>query len=120
VPGANGTDQAADFTDDAAAAAFGFGGAGRGRAVVKDGGELTPLVYAVRADDPNATFWLIAGSVAAGELRLADSDLADVQARSEPDLDDVARQSFAHATTLRVRLLESHATSRIRGSAFSL
>ena len=27
APGANGTDQAADFTDDAAAAAFGFGGA---------------------------------------------------------------------------------------------
>jgi ankyrin repeat protein len=41
-----------DFADDAAAAAFGFGGGGFGRnAPVKDGGALTPLVYAVRADD---------------------------------------------------------------------
>jgi cytohesin len=55
-----GTDQAADFTDDAAAAAFGFGGAGRGRAVVKDGGELTSLVYAVRADDLESVKVLLA------------------------------------------------------------
>jgi cytohesin len=61
APGADqGTDQAADFTDDAAAAAFGFGGAGRGRAVVKDGGELTPLVYAVRADDLDSVKALLA------------------------------------------------------------
>jgi ankyrin repeat protein len=60
VPGADGTDQAADFTDDAAAAAFGFGGAGRGRAVVKDGGELTPLVYAVRSDNLDSVKVLLA------------------------------------------------------------
>jgi ankyrin repeat protein len=59
-PGADGTDQAADFTDDAAAAAFGFGGAGRGRAVVKDGGALTPLVYAVRANDLDSVKVLLA------------------------------------------------------------
>jgi ankyrin repeat protein len=58
--GANGTDQAADFTDDAAAAAFGFGGAGRGRAVVKDGGALTPLVYAVRSNDLESVKVLLA------------------------------------------------------------
>jgi len=58
--GANGTDQTGDFTDDAAAAAFGFGGAGRGRAVVKDGGALTPLVYAVRADDLESVKVLLA------------------------------------------------------------
>jgi ankyrin repeat protein len=59
-PGADGTDQAADFTDDAAAAAFGFGGAGRGRAVVKDGGALTPLVYAVRSNDLESVKVLLA------------------------------------------------------------
>jgi len=59
-PGADGTDQAADFTDDAAAAAFGFGGAGRGRAAVKDGGALTPLVYAVRANDLESVKVLLA------------------------------------------------------------
>jgi len=58
--GADGTDQAGDFTDDAAAAAFGFGGAGRGRAVVKDGGALTPLVYAVRANDLESVKVLLA------------------------------------------------------------
>ena len=52
--------QAADFTDDAAAAAFGFGGFGRGRAVVKDGGELTPLVYAVRSNDLDSVKVLLA------------------------------------------------------------
>lgn len=41
--GGNGVDQG----DDAAVAAFGF----RNRPPVLDGGELTPLVYAVRADD---------------------------------------------------------------------
>lgn len=53
-------DQATDFTDDAAAAAFGFGGFGRGRAVVKDGGELTPLVYAVRSNDLDSVKALLA------------------------------------------------------------
>jgi ankyrin repeat protein len=43
TPAADGTDQ----FDDAAAAAFGFGR----QAAVKDGGALTPLVYAVRAND---------------------------------------------------------------------
>jgi ankyrin repeat protein len=41
-------DQAAD---DGAAAAAGFGGGGRGQQAVKDGGSLTPLVYAVRSGD---------------------------------------------------------------------
>jgi ankyrin repeat protein len=47
--GANGANQDAGFdqTDDAAVAAFGF----RNRPVVKDGGALTPLIYAVRAND---------------------------------------------------------------------
>ena len=58
--GADGTDQAADFTDDATAAAFGFGGAGRGRAVIKDGGALTPLVYAVRSNDLDSVKVLLA------------------------------------------------------------
>jgi len=56
---ADGTGQA-DFADDATAAAFGFGGFGRGRAVVKDGGELTPLVYAVRSDDLDSVKVLLA------------------------------------------------------------
>ena len=55
--GAAGADQAADFTDDAAAA-IGFGG--RGRAPVKDGGALTPLVYAVRANDLDSVKVLLA------------------------------------------------------------
>jgi uncharacterized protein len=58
--GADGTDQTADFADDATAAAVGFGGAGRGRAVVKDGGALTPLVYAVRANDLDSVKVLLA------------------------------------------------------------
>ncbi len=51
---ADGTDQG----DDAAAAAFGFGG-GR-QAPVKDGGALTPLVYAVRANDLESVKVLLA------------------------------------------------------------
>ena len=58
--GANGVDPTGDFTDDAAAAAFGFGGGGRGRAAVKDGGALTPLVYAVRANDLDSVRVLLA------------------------------------------------------------
>jgi ankyrin repeat protein len=42
---------AADGADDGAAAAVGFGGGGRGRNQVKDGGALTPLHYATRAND---------------------------------------------------------------------
>ncbi|MBV9743867.1 MAG: ankyrin repeat domain-containing protein [Acidobacteriia bacterium] len=45
--GANGNDQGFDQNDDAAVAAFGF----RGRPAPKDGGGLTPLVYAARAND---------------------------------------------------------------------
>jgi ankyrin repeat protein len=63
-----GTDQAADFTDDAAAAAFGFGGVGRGRAVVKDGGELTPLVYAVRANDLDSVKVLLAAGADVNQI----------------------------------------------------
>jgi cytohesin len=45
--GADGADAGVDQADDAAVAAFGF----RNRQAVKDGGGLTPLVYAVRSDD---------------------------------------------------------------------
>jgi uncharacterized protein len=48
----------ADQTDDGAAAAG--GGGGRGRAAVKDGGALTPLVYAVRANDLDSVKVLLA------------------------------------------------------------
>jgi uncharacterized protein len=54
VQSADGTNQ----FDDAAAAAFGFGG-GR-QAAVKDGGALTPLVYAVRSDDLDSVKALLA------------------------------------------------------------
>jgi uncharacterized protein len=50
--GADGLDQGDD-----AAAVFGFG---RGRAAPKDGGGLTPLVYAVRSDDPDSVKALLA------------------------------------------------------------
>jgi ankyrin repeat protein len=45
--GADGADQGFDQNDDAAVAAFGF----RGRPAPKDGGGLTALVYAARAND---------------------------------------------------------------------
>jgi len=45
--GAAGADQGVDQNDDAAVAAFGR----RGQPAVKDGGALTPLVYAVRSND---------------------------------------------------------------------
>jgi ankyrin repeat protein len=45
--GAAGADQGADQQDDAFVAAFG----GRNRQVVKDGGALTALIYAARAND---------------------------------------------------------------------
>ena len=51
--GADGVDQ----NDDAAVAAFGFG---RGQPQPKDGGELTPLVYAVRANDLESVKVLLA------------------------------------------------------------
>jgi ankyrin repeat protein len=51
--GADGADQGDD-----AAAAVGFGG--RGQAPVKDGGALTPLVYAVRANDLESVRVLLA------------------------------------------------------------
>jgi len=55
---ADGTDQA-DQTDDAAAA-FGFAGGRRGQAPVLDGGQLTPLVYAVRSNDLESVKVLLA------------------------------------------------------------
>ena len=45
-----------DVNDDAAVAAFGF----RNRPAPKDGGELTPLVYAVRANDLESVKTLLA------------------------------------------------------------
>jgi ankyrin repeat protein len=56
--GANqGNDQGFDQNDDAAVAAF---GGFRGRPAVKDGGGLTPLVYAVRANDLDSVKVLLA------------------------------------------------------------
>jgi ankyrin repeat protein len=57
--GATGAADGADQSDDAAAA-IGFGGGGRGRAPVKDGGALTPLVYATRANDLESVKVLLA------------------------------------------------------------
>ena len=54
---AGGGDQGFDQNDDAAAAAFGFG---RGRPAPKDGGALTPLVYAVRSNDLDSVKALLA------------------------------------------------------------
>jgi len=51
-----GNDQGFDVNDDAAVAAFGF----RGRPAPKDGGALTPLVYAVRANDLDSVKALLA------------------------------------------------------------
>jgi ankyrin repeat protein len=53
---ANGADQGFDQNDDAAVAAFGF----RFRPAPKDGGALTPLVYAVRANDLDSVKVLLA------------------------------------------------------------
>ncbi|HLK48344.1 MAG TPA: ankyrin repeat domain-containing protein [Bryobacteraceae bacterium] len=53
---AGGNDQGFDVNDDAAVAAFGF----RGRPAPKDGGALTPLVYAVRSNDLDAVKALLA------------------------------------------------------------
>ncbi len=53
---AAGAEQGFDVNDDAAVAAFGF----RNRAPVLDGGELTPLVYAVRANDLDSVKALLA------------------------------------------------------------
>ena len=54
--GRGATDLGFDVTDDAAVAAFGF----RNRPVVKDGGALTPLVYAARANDLDSVKALLA------------------------------------------------------------
>ncbi|MBZ5577402.1 MAG: ankyrin repeat domain-containing protein [Acidobacteriia bacterium] len=54
--GAAANDQGFDVNDDAAVAAFGF----RNRIAPKDGGALTPLVYAVRADDLDSVKVLLA------------------------------------------------------------
>jgi ankyrin repeat protein len=56
--GAGGTaDLGFDQNDDAAAAAFGFG---RGKPAPKDGGGLTPLVYATRSNDLDSIKALLA------------------------------------------------------------
>ena len=57
--GAAGAADGADNGDDAAAA-FGFGGGGRGRGAVKDGGQLTPLVYATLSDSLDSVKALLA------------------------------------------------------------
>jgi ankyrin repeat protein len=57
---AAGADQGADQPDDGGAAVVGFGGGRRGQAAVKDGGALTPLVYAVRSDDLDSVKALLA------------------------------------------------------------
>jgi ankyrin repeat protein len=54
---ADGADQGFDQNDDAAVAAF---GGRRGQAPVKDGGALTPLVYAVRSNDLDSVKVLLA------------------------------------------------------------
>jgi len=53
---AGGNDAGFDQNDDAAVAAFGF----RNRQAPKDGGEITPLVYAVRANDLESVKVLLA------------------------------------------------------------
>jgi len=53
---AGGADLGVDPNDDAAVAAFGF----RRQAAPKDGGQLTPLVYAVRANDLDSVKVLLA------------------------------------------------------------
>ncbi len=50
----------ADGGDDAALAVAGFAGGGRGRQGAKDGGALTPLVYAVLSDDLDSVKTLLA------------------------------------------------------------
>lgn len=54
--GAGAAEQGVDQNDDAAVAAFGF----RGRPAPKDGGGLTPLVYAVRSNDLDSVKALLA------------------------------------------------------------
>jgi uncharacterized protein len=54
--GAGATDGGVDFNDDAAASAFGF----RRQPAPKDGGQLTPLVYATRANDLDSVKALLA------------------------------------------------------------
>jgi ankyrin repeat protein len=56
-PGGGAADLGFDQNDDAAAVAFGFG---RGKPAPKDGGGLTPLVYAVRSDDLDSVKVLLA------------------------------------------------------------
>ncbi len=51
------------FDGDDAAAAAGVGGFGRGRAEPNDGGELTPLIYAARANDLESVKVLLAAGV---------------------------------------------------------
>jgi ankyrin repeat protein len=66
--GANaGAADGADQGDDAAAA-FGFGGGGRNNQAVKDGGALTPLHYAARANDLESVKVLLAAGANVNEV----------------------------------------------------
>ncbi|HEY4363785.1 MAG TPA: ankyrin repeat domain-containing protein [Bryobacteraceae bacterium] len=58
--GAGAAGAAAGDNGDDAAAAVGFAGGGRGQQAVKDGGALTPMVYAVRANDLESVKALLA------------------------------------------------------------
>jgi ankyrin repeat protein len=64
---AGGAADGADNNGDDAAAAVGFAGGGRGRGAVKDGGELTPLVFAARADDLDSVKVLLAAGADVNE-----------------------------------------------------
>ncbi len=57
---AGAVDENGNPTDDAAAAVGFGGGGGRNRQAVKDGGQLTPLIYAVRANDLDSVKALLA------------------------------------------------------------
>ncbi|PWT99019.1 MAG: hypothetical protein C5B51_27940 [Terriglobia bacterium] len=61
---ANGAEQGFDQNDDAAVAAFGF----RGRPIPKDGGGLTPLVYAVRANNLESVKVLLAAGAGINQV----------------------------------------------------
>ncbi len=65
-PGAVADFNGADQTDDAAAVGL-TGGGGRGRNQVKDGGALTPLHYAVRANDLESVKALLAAGANVNE-----------------------------------------------------
>ena len=61
------TADGADNSDDAALPSVGFAGGGRGRGGAKDGGALTPLVYAVLSDDLESVKTLVAAGADVNE-----------------------------------------------------